>query len=117
MQIKIDEKEVTVTDPNKNLVEIARENGITIPAPCFLAGRPFGCCQVCAIEINNTIQYACCTKPQEGMEVIVNREDLNELRKLRRQKYKENIQLGTFSECGCSNSATSENCGCKEGCC
>ncbi|MCF7793078.1 MAG: hypothetical protein K9N09_10785 [Candidatus Cloacimonetes bacterium] len=117
MQITIDKKEVTVTDSNLNLVQIAKENGITIPAPCFLAGRPFGCCQVCAIEINNAIQYACCTKPQAGMEIIVNRDDLNELRKLRMQKYQADIQQGTVEECNCSSSASSGKCGCGEGCC
>lgn len=117
MQIKIDEKEIAVTDPSLNIVQIAKENGITIPAPCFLAGRPHGCCQVCAIEIDNTIQYACCTKPQGGMEIVVNRYDLNELRKLRMKEYKLNIQRSTVNECGYSTSNSSKSCNCGEGCC
>ena len=117
MQIQIDEKVINITNPEQNLVQIAREYGIAIPAPCFFAGRHYGCCQVCAVEIDNTIQYACGTKPQDGMQIIVNREDLKELRKMRMKLYKRNILQGTFSRCGCSNTSTSEKCGCGEGCC
>jgi len=35
MKIKIDGNEIMVSDINKNIVEIAEENGITITAPCF----------------------------------------------------------------------------------
>ncbi|MFC1887826.1 hypothetical protein ACFLYK_03355 [Candidatus Cloacimonadota bacterium] len=42
MKIFIDSKEITVSDSNKNIVEIAAENGIVIPAPCFKEKRKYG---------------------------------------------------------------------------
>ncbi len=47
MIIKIDEKEIAVTNPNKNIVKIGAENGITILAPCFRSKAQHGCCKVC----------------------------------------------------------------------
>ncbi|MFC1887825.1 hypothetical protein ACFLYK_03350 [Candidatus Cloacimonadota bacterium] len=35
---------------------------------------------MCIIEISGEIHYACCTKPEDGMRIIFQREDLKEIR-------------------------------------
>jgi NADH dehydrogenase/NADH:ubiquinone oxidoreductase subunit G len=100
MQIQIDGIKITVSNQKQNLVEFARMNGISIPAPCFFAGRPFGCCQVCVVEIDHNLGYACCTKPADGMNIIVNRDDLKELRKMKMKKYRDIIKSGKINDCG-----------------
>ncbi len=87
MIIKIDEKEILVSNPNKNIVEIGDENGITITAPCFRSKKKHGCCNACVIEIDGIQKYACGTKPQDGMNIIYNRDDLANIRKERLEKY------------------------------
>lgn len=91
-KIRIDGKQITVSDPFLNLVEIAKNVGITIPAPCYHAKRKKGCCMACVIEVNAEQRYACATKPVEGMEVVVNRDDLKAIRRERIQEYKSRIQ-------------------------
>lgn len=87
MKITIDGKEIKVTDPRKNIVEIADENGISIAAPCFRNKRKQGCCKACVIEVKGTKKYACCTRPYDGMEIVYNREDLASIRKERIKEY------------------------------
>ena len=117
MRIQIDEKKIEVTDPTLNIVQIARANGIIIPAPCFNTNHDFGCCKACAIEIETEIHYACCTKPKDSMKIIFDRNDLNQLRIERIKKYSENKQKGIISECDCSESNNDSSCGCGSGCC
>ena len=92
MIIKIDEKEILVSDPNKNIVEIGDENGIIITAPCFRSKEKHGCCKSCVIEIDGIQKYACGTKPQDGMNVIYNRDDLADIRKERLRKYAQAVK-------------------------
>ncbi|GEM_PF-902342 len=98
--IEIDGKNVRVTDASMNIVEVAKTAGIAIPAPCFLAKKKNGCCKACVVEIDNKQAYACGTKPSEGMNIIVNREDLKALRKERLLKYKEAIKNNVHLQCG-----------------
>jgi hypothetical protein len=98
--IEIDGKNVTVTDSSMNIVEIAKTAGIAIPAPCFLAKKKNGCCKACVVEIDEKQSCACGTKPTEGMNIIVNREDLKALRKERLLKYKEAIKNNEPLKCG-----------------
>lgn len=98
--ITIDGRKVRVTDDTKNIVEIAKTVGIGIPAPCFFAKRKTGCCMGCVVEIDNEQTYACGTRPVEGMNVIVNRDDLRALRKERLIKYKEAIKKNKPLKCG-----------------
>lgn len=125
MKITIDAKEIVVTDPNKNIVQIGEEHGITITAPCFRNKKQKGCCKACLIEIDGIQKYACGTKPTDGMKVIYNRKDLSEIRTDRLAKYAFNIKnqdtnsntcCGSDSEspititssCGCSGSSCSD---------
>lgn len=122
MRIKIDEKEITVSDPNKNIVEIGDENGISITAPCFRNRKKHGCCSACVVEVDGEQKYACATKPQDGMSIVYNREDLAKLRRDRLKKYTDaiknndpgsNVCHGTdptafptaSCSCGCSGSS------------
>lgn len=115
MKIKIDGKEITVTSPEKNIVEVAHENGITITAPCFRNKRKQGCCKACVVEINGSKQYACGTKPEDGMEIIYHRKDLESIRKERLEKYAEGVKQKHNSNecCGSSNGS----CGCSGSSC
>lgn len=120
MKIKIDQKEIVVTDPNKNIVEIAEANGITITAPCFRNKKKHGCCNACVVEIDGIQNYACATKPQDGMNITYNREDLTDIRKVRLEKYAEGIKNNGNNECGCSEPKalpSSLSCGCSSSSC
>ncbi len=112
MEIKIDERIINVSNPDLNIVQIARANKINIPAPCFNTNREFGCCNVCAIEIDGAIQYACCTKPQDGMKIIFNRDDLNKLRRKKIKEYAYNKEHNIKNDCCCSESSCGPDCGC-----
>ena len=112
MQIQIDNKTITVSNSNLNIVQIAKQAGITIPAPCFNTNMEFGCCNVCAIEIDGTIQYACCTKPQNGMQIIFKRDDLNTLRRMRIKEYAYNKQHNINNDTCCSDSSCETDCDC-----
>lgn len=104
MKIKIDAKEILVKDANKNIVEVAAENGITITAPCFRNKRKHGCCGACVVEIGGVQKYACGTKPQDGMNIIYDREDLANLRKERLNKYAQAIKSGDANSNKCCGS-------------
>ena len=101
-KITIDGIELAVNDTSKNLVEIAKEANITIPAPCYHAKRKNGCCKACVVEVDGEQTYACGTQTKDGMNVIVNREDLNTLRKKKLLAYKEGIKNDTPMKCNCS---------------
>ena len=112
MKITIDNREIEVTDATLNIVEIAKENGITIPAPCFNLKMKFGCCSSCIIEIEGMQKYACCTKPTDGMNIIFKREDLKNLRKEKMKLYSYNKKHGTIGPCDCN---TNSEIGCCSG--
>lgn len=100
MKISIDGQKADVSADDKNIVDVADRAGIGIPAPCYKNGRKGGCCQVCVVEINGEQKYACCTKPIEGMNVIVHREDLIAIRKERIKDYSQNKNQQTDCSCG-----------------
>lgn len=103
MKITIDNKEINVTDPNKNIVEVADENGISIIAPCFRNKRKKGCCNACVIEVNGQEKYACGTKPEDGMTIVYHREDLDAKRKELLDKYVNDIKTkGSASSTCCA---------------
>ncbi len=72
-------------DGAATLLELARRNGIVIPALCDHPDlKPFTGCRLCLVEIEgrNGLAPACGTKPEDGMVV---RTDTEELRGLRRE--------------------------------
>lgn len=110
MKIKIDNKEIKILDPSKNIVEIAAENGIGIVAPCFRNKNRSKCCKVCIIEVNSERKYACCTKPSENMNIIYNRDDLIMDRNDAVRKYIENMNNleDEVCDCGCDCDTSSQ---------
>ena len=111
MKITIDQKEVEAKPEDKTLVDVADRAKAALPAPCYRANRSIGCCKVCVVEINGKQEYACATKPQDGMKVVINRDDLKALRKERLVQYQK-TQKDSSQDCGC-------NCDCGPGnsCC
>ena len=97
--ISIDGKKVRVEDPSMNIVDIAKSAGISIPAPCYFSKRKNGCCKVCVVEVNSQKKYACATKAKEGMDIVIDREDLKAIRKERLLKYKEAIKNNKPLQC------------------
>jgi NADH dehydrogenase/NADH:ubiquinone oxidoreductase subunit G len=110
MKIIIDEKHIKIFPEDKNIVDVADREKICIPAPCYRTNRSKGCCKVCVVEINGKNEYACATKPVDGANIIVNREDLSKIRKERMKKYQEALK-DTPKNCGCNCSGTTNDCG------
>jgi hypothetical protein len=95
----IDGKKVKFTKSDTNLVELAKKANINIPAPYYFAKRKNGCCNACVVEVDGKQQFACATAPQNGMNIIVSRPDLKELRRERILKYKKGIKSGNPISC------------------
>lgn len=80
---KINDQDVSATE-GQTILEVARENGISIPTLCFLKGlSAIGACRICLVEIKGTPKLlpACVTRPSEGMEVTTESERLREHRR------------------------------------
>jgi len=123
MKITIDKKEMMVKDPNMNIVDIAKENGITITAPCYRNKKKHGCCKACVIEADGEQKYACGTKPHDGMDITYDREDLKQIRDERLAKYADAIKSGDTSANTCGGTdptkeiKSDSGCGCSSSCC
>lgn len=101
MNITIDGISVKITAEDRNIVDVASRAGIAIPAPCYRSGRKQGCCKGCVVEIDGEQKFACCTKPEDGMNVIVKRDDLKALNKMNLIVYQEAVKSGKPLECDC----------------
>ncbi|WP_291650162.1 ferredoxin hydrogenase [Clostridium sp.] len=78
--ITINGNKILVND-NKNLMKIAKENGIDIPALCFLEDcSNVGQCGVCLVEVEGQedLVKACCLIPEDGMVINTNTERVQE---------------------------------------
>jgi len=87
MKLYFDETEFEVEDTSKTIVEIAKDHGVFISAPCFYNKRSNGCCNGCIIEVNGIEMRACETMPEEGMNIIYDRDDLIQKRTRNLTKY------------------------------
>lgn len=88
------------------LLNVARNNGIFIPAICYLSGcSPTLACKLCMVEADGKRVYACNAKVKDGMNVITNTEEIAKERKAIMQSYCVNHPL----ECGvCDKSGECE---------
>jgi len=111
MKITIDNIQVDAFPEDKNIIDIADRAGIGIPAPCYRDNNSGGCCKSCVVEIDGGKGYACGTKPHDGMSIIVQRKDLELIRKERLLVYKENPK-GSECDCKCSCISTKSKGGC-----
>jgi NADH dehydrogenase/NADH:ubiquinone oxidoreductase subunit G len=100
MKITLDNGQVAISPEDKNIIDVADRVGIGIPAPCYRDNGKGGCCKSCVVEIDGEKVYACGTKPQDGMNIIVKREDLELIGKERALAYREEV-VGILSGCGC----------------
>lgn len=82
VNITIDGKTIQA-EAGKNLMQVARENGIFIPSLCFYEHiePPLGTCRVCTCRINGRYNPACTEKVSEGLTVEVNTPELLDTRK------------------------------------
>ena len=80
--ITIDGKKIEA-EAGKNLVEVASENNVFIPSLCYFPEheQPTGVCRVCTCSVDGNTKIACTQKVKEGMEIEVDRPDLNNARK------------------------------------
>ncbi len=67
---------------NSTILEAALENGIYIPNLCYHPDlKPFGVCRLCMVEIKGRgITTACNTRVEEGMEVLTENPEINQIR-------------------------------------
>lgn len=81
VSFSIDGKEC-MAEEGQYLVDAAETNGVYIPTLCNMKGvSPQGSCRVCSVKINGKLTTACTTKVSEGMEVINESEEIQDLRK------------------------------------
>jgi coenzyme F420-reducing hydrogenase gamma subunit/ferredoxin len=82
VNIKIDGKNIQATE-GKNLMLVARENGIFIPSLCYYEHiePPLGTCRTCTCKINGKYGPACTEKVHEGLTVEVDSAELIDTRK------------------------------------
>jgi bidirectional [NiFe] hydrogenase diaphorase subunit len=104
--LQIDGRDVTAT-ADQTILDVARENGIFIPALCHVDGlKPVGACRLCLVEIKGSPKLfpACVTTVYEGMEVTTNSERL--------ANYRRTVLELMFSERNhiCSVCVTNGNC-------
>lgn len=109
MKITIDGRQIEISLEDKNIIDVADRAKIGIPAPCYRDKRRRGCCQVCLVEIDDVRKYACVTRPVDGMNIVVDRDDLNRIRKEKITEYRE-LPTQAVRSCGCDCSGTSSNC-------
>jgi bidirectional [NiFe] hydrogenase diaphorase subunit len=82
--LQIEGRDVSATG-EQTILQVALENGIKIPRLCYVEGlSQFGACRLCLVEIkgSNKLQPACVTQVEEGMEVTVHSDRLDNYRKL-----------------------------------
>jgi len=103
-QITIDGQIINILPTDKNIVDVTTRNKIPLPAPCYHAKRSKGCCNACVVEIGGDQKFACSTTPEQGMNITIDRPDLDMLRKERLKKYSEGIKSDTPCGCSCSDS-------------
>lgn len=82
VNISIDGK-IIRAEAGKNLMLVAKENGIFIPSLCYYEHHepPLGSCRTCTCRINGKFGPACTEKISEGLTVEVNTPELLDARK------------------------------------
>lgn len=82
VNLQIDGRHIQAEE-GKNLMLVARENGIFIPSLCYYEHiePPLGSCRVCTCKLNGKAGPACTEKVSEGLVVEVNTAELTDSRK------------------------------------
>jgi bidirectional [NiFe] hydrogenase diaphorase subunit len=82
--LTIDERDVGARD-DQTILEVARENGIAVPALCHLDGlSDVGACRLCLVEVKGARRLlpACTTHVEEGMHITTASETLRKYRRM-----------------------------------
>ena len=81
-KITIDNREFYFGN-ERNLLEVIRKAGIELPTFCYHSDLSvYGACRLCMIDIEGRgLQASCSTKPEEGMKIKTNTEEIREMRK------------------------------------
>lgn len=83
IRITIDSKEI-LCDSESSILDIASENGISIPNLCYLKDMPpYGACGMCVVEAEGSpkLLRACSAKPRDGMVIHTDTERVIKTRK------------------------------------
>ena len=104
-QITINNQQINANE-GEYLLNVARKNGIFIPAICYLSGcSPTLACKLCMVEADGKRVYACNAKVKDGMNITTNTPEIIAERKAIMQSYCVNHPL----ECGvCDKSGECE---------
>lgn len=80
--IKIDGKNIQAEE-GKNLVDVAKENGVYIPTLCYFreSNPSLGTCRICTVKLNGRHTASCTTKVSEGMDIEIDTPELLDNRK------------------------------------
>lgn len=79
--LTIDGKKIE-TFGGRNLVDVAKENGIHIPTLCYFKElHPLGTCRICTVKLNGRHTTGCTVKVSDGMNIEVNTPELLDNRK------------------------------------
>lgn len=105
MSLVIDGQIMEIKADDKNIVDVADRAKIGIIAACYRDQASNGCCHGCIVDIDSKLKFACATVPADGMNVIIDRADLNRIRKERLLKYQDGVKSGRSCGCDCSNSS------------
>ncbi len=100
--IKINGKECKAKE-GEYILNIARRNGIFIPAICYLTGcSPTLACRICLVEADGKRVYSCNAKAKDGMEVITDNEEIAKERRAIMEVYDVNhpLQCGVCDQSG-----------------
>jgi len=85
------------------ILNIARANGIFIPAICYLTRcSPTLACRICLVEADGKRVYSCNAKAKDGMEIVTKSEEILEERRAIMEVYDVNhpLQCGVCDQSG-----------------
>ncbi|AXH16171.1 ferredoxin [Malaciobacter mytili LMG 24559] len=102
ISLEIDGK-ICNANEGESLLNIARANGIFIPAICYLTRcSPTLACRLCLVEADGKQVYACNAKAKEGMQVKTTTENIAKERRAIMEVYDVNhpLQCGVCDQSG-----------------
>ena len=85
------------------ILNIARANGIFIPAICYLTRcSPTLACRICLVEADGKRVYSCNAKAKDGMDIVTQNEEILEERRAIMEVYDVNhpLQCGVCDQSG-----------------
>lgn len=95
--------QVIACQEGESILNIARREGIELPAICYLSGcSPTMACKLCMIDADGKRSYGCNTKAKEGMNVLTHTDEIIKERNAIMQSYDINhpLQCGVCDKSG-----------------